>query len=208
MQEATQQDWNKLLRMMKFLKATPEVVLRMEPDDMTLHWHWDASFAVHKDCKGHTGGVLTLGKGAAHSSSTKHKLNARSSTEAEIIAVDDGMGITLWSREFLTAQGVDIEDSIPHQDNKSAILLETNGKASSSKRTRHINIRFFFVTDQVKKGNLTIRHCPTDQMLADYFTKPLTGSKFQELWNKIMNPKDTNCIKSICSQCEDTGDSS
>ena len=52
------------MRMMKFLKATPEVVLRIEPHSMTLNWHWDAGFAVHKDFKGHTGGVLTMGAGA------------------------------------------------------------------------------------------------------------------------------------------------
>ena len=149
--------------------------------------------------------MLTLGQGAAISQSTGQKVNARSSTEAEIIAVDDGMGIMLWSRGFLEAQGVNVEDNILHQDNQSAILLETNGKASSSKRTRHLNIRHFFVTDQVKQGTLTIKYCPTDQMLADHFTKPVTGAKFQELWTKIMNPKNPNYIKNILSQCEDTG---
>ena len=54
----------------------------------------------------------------------------------------------LWSKLFMEAQGVVVEDNILYQDNKSAILLEKNGKASSSKRTRHLNIRYFFVTDQ------------------------------------------------------------
>ena len=179
---------------MKFLKGTEDVVLRLEAEGTTLNWYWDASFAVHGDFKGHTGGVLTLGKGATISQSTKHKLNSRSSTEAEIIAVDDGMAILLWTRLFLEAQGIIIDDNILYQDNQSATLLEKNGKASSSKRTRHLNIRFFFVTDQVNKGNLSIKFCPTESMLADYFTKPLTGSQFQAQWKLIMNP-----------QCEDTG---
>ena len=84
------------------------------------------------------------------------------------------MGLMLWTKLFLEAQGLVVRSSVLHQDNKSAILLEKNGKASSSKRTRHINIRYFFVTDQVSKGNLAIEHCPTDQMIADYFTKPTT----------------------------------
>ena len=150
---------------------------------------------MHQDYKSHTGGALTLGKSVALSSSTKHKLNSRSSTEAELIAVDDGMSLMLWAKQFLEAQGLQVQDNVLHQDNKSAILLEKNGKASSSKRTRHINIRYFFVTDQVEKGNLTIKHCPTDEMIADYFTKPLMGPKFQLFWNKIMNPHE----------CEDTG---
>ena len=128
----------------------------------------------------------------------KQKLNTRSSTEAELVAVDDGMGLMLWSKLFPEAQGHVVEDNVLYQDNKSAILLEKNGKASSSKRTRHLNIRYFFVTDQVSKGNLRVEYCPTDQMIADYFTKPTTGAKFWYLWKLIMNPE---------GRCEDTGES-
>ena len=53
-----------------------------------------------------------------------------------------------------------------------------NGKASSSKRTRHINIRYFLITDKVKRGDISIDYCPTEDMIADYFTKPLQGSLF------------------------------
>jgi len=93
----------------------------------------------------------------------------------------------LWTKQFLEAQGHQVDDNILHQDNKSAILLEKNGKASSSKRTRHLNIRYFFVTDQVSKGNLKIKFCPTDDMIADYFTKPTTGAKFHKLRSQVMN---------------------
>ena len=195
--EPTDQDWRKLWRMMKFLKGTSGEVLTLKVAGMQLNWYWDASFAVHEDYKSHTGGALIMGKGCVLSSSTKQKLTTRSSTEAELVAVDDGMSLMLWAKLFLEEQGLQVIDNVLHQDNQSAILLEKNGKASSSKRTRHINIRYFFVTDQVSQGNLNIKYCPTDQMIADYFTKPLTGTKFQLFWNLIMNPS---------SQCEDTGD--
>ena len=74
-----------------------------------------------------------------------------------------------------------------YQDNKSAILLEKHGKASSSKRTRHINIRYYFVTDRIADKEVSVEYCPTLQMLADYFTKPLQGTQFQILRNRIMN---------------------
>ena len=74
-----------------------------------------------------------------------------------------------------------------YQDNQSAMLLEKNGKASSGRRTRHINIRYFFVTDQIKKGELGVEYCPTEEMLADFFTKPLQGSTFKKLRQRIMN---------------------
>ena len=73
-----------------------------------------------------------------------------------------------------------------HQDNTSAIQLEKNGKASSHKRTRHINIRYFFIKDLVDKKQVTIKYCPTDQMEADYMSKPLQGIPFDNMRNKLM----------------------
>eukprot|EP00957_Ditylum_brightwellii_P125664 9578685-Ditylum_brightwellii.AAC.1 len=53
--------------------------------------------------------------------------------------------------------------------------LERNGKGSSGKKTRHINIRYFFVTDRIGSGELTINYCLTELMVADFYTKPLQG---------------------------------
>ena len=80
-----------------------------------------------------------------------------------------------------------MNETVVYQDNQSAILLETNGVASSSKRTRHIDICYYFVKDCIAAGELTIQFCPTDDMWADYFTKPLQGAKFLFLCWIIMN---------------------
>jgi hypothetical protein len=93
----------------------------------------------------------------------------------------------MWTGYFLKAQGITVVDTVLYQDNKSSILLEKNGKASSGKRTRHINIRFFFVADRVANGDLRIEHCPTEDMVADYFTKPLQGAPFYKLRDQVMN---------------------
>jgi hypothetical protein len=93
----------------------------------------------------------------------------------------------LWTRHFLKEQGYDAIESILYQDNKSAILLEENGRASSSKRTRHLNIRYFFVTDHIKAKEVLVVHCPTEDMVSDFFTKPLQGSLFRKMRNLIMN---------------------
>jgi hypothetical protein len=82
-------------------------------------------------------------------------LKTRSSTEAELVGVDDAMTMILWTKLFMEEQGYRIDKNILYQDNKRKILLENNGK-KSSKRTKAINIRYFFVTDQVEKGNLII----------------------------------------------------
>ena len=77
-----------------------------------------------------------------------------------------------------------------YQDNQSAILLENNGGASISRRTKHLNIRYFSITDQIKKGELKIEYCPTDDMVAGFFTKPLQGKKFIQFRKIIMNLKE------------------
>ena len=114
------------------------------------------------------------------------KLNTRSSTETEIVGADDFMPAICWTRYFLEAQGYTVKDNVLFQDNKSAILLEENGKASSSKRTKHINVRYFFITDRVQQGDVSIEWCPTGDMTGDYMTKPLQGALFRKFRDQIM----------------------
>jgi len=127
-----------------------------------------------------------MGRGFPIISSTKHKANARSSTESELIGVDDMMPQVLWTRYFLKSQGYKVNDNLIFQDNKSAMLLEWNGKASSSKRTKHINVRYFFITDRIWKGEVRVEWCPTKDMVADFMTKPLQGSAFRKFRDLIM----------------------
>ena len=116
--------------------------------------------------------------------SRKQKLNIRSSTEAELVGVDDASTMILWTKLFMEEQGYGVIKNILYQDNKSTILLEQNGKRSSSQRTCAINIRYFFIMDQVEKGNVSITYCPMKEMVADYFTKPLQGVQFEKFRRK------------------------
>ena len=160
----------------------------LEADDLQLvHWWIDGAFATHQDMRSHTGGAMSLGKGVIYGMSTRQKLNTRSSTEAELVAVDDCMSQVLWTCYFLDAQGYSINDCMVYEDNKSAILLEQNGRVSSSKRTRHINIRYYFVTDHANCGEIKLKYCPTTEMLGDYLTKPLQGGLFNKFWDRILN---------------------
>ena len=72
------------------------------------------------------------------------------------------------------------------QDNTSAILLERNGKTSSGKRTRHLNVTHFCITDLLKKQEFEAEHCPTEDMQADFLTKPLQGETFQKMFEWLM----------------------
>ena len=87
--------------------------------------------------------MTKFGQGSAISASLKQKLNTRSSTEAELVGVDDSMGMIIWSQKFLEAQGYGAFKHILYQDNNSAILLGKNGKASAREKIRHLNVRYF-----------------------------------------------------------------
>jgi hypothetical protein len=87
----------------------------------------DGSYAVHHDMRSHTGGLLTMGKGAIYNCSMKQKLNTKSSTETEVVAVNDLLSQMLWTNYFMEAQGYKVIDTMLHQDNLSSMLLEKNG---------------------------------------------------------------------------------
>jgi hypothetical protein len=98
----------------------------------------------------------------ALSYSWKQKINTKSSTEAKLVGVDDVLGYILWARYFMQEQGYDTDPSLLYQDNMSAILLETNGRASSPKRTKHIKVKYYLIKDKVNQKEITIKHCPTE----------------------------------------------
>ena len=129
-----------------------------------------ALFARHQDMRGHTGGALTMGI------ATKAKCNTCSSTISELVAVDEMLAQILWTRLFMKAQGIKVSDNILYQDNKAAILLEKNGRAYSSKCTKHIKVRYYYIVDHIAKGDLTVVWCPTNKMIMDFLTKPLQVS--------------------------------
>eukprot|EP00957_Ditylum_brightwellii_P153458 11679229-Ditylum_brightwellii.AAC.1 len=149
-------DKKKLRRTWRYLCATKDLPLTLEANDLRqLTWWVDAAFAVYHDMHSHTGGVLLAGKGAIYATFSKQKLNTCSLTEAELIGVNNILPQVLWTRYFLEGQGIKVRDNIVYQDNQSAMRLEKSGKGSSGKRTCHINICYFFVTDRIASGELT-----------------------------------------------------
>jgi hypothetical protein len=192
-QTLTHDNRAKLTRTMKYLRGTKHLVLRLRADNLNIVTWWvDVAFAVHNDMRSHTGGAMSLGAGAIYSSSQKQKMNTKSSTEAELVGINDVLPQALWTRYFLEAQGYGT-NNLMYQDKQSTMRLAENGKASSSKRTRHINIRYFFITDWITKKEVAIQYCPTKQMVADCFTKALQGALFYKFRDQILGvvPMDT-----------------
>ena len=87
----------------------------------------------------------------------------------------------------MQAQGWKVNNTIIYQDNKSAILLENDGKLSSTSQTKHINVRYFFLKDCIEHKEVRIEFCRTNDMWADLYTKPPQGKKFVEFRKTILN---------------------
>ena len=114
---------------------------------------------------------------------------SKSSTEAELVEVDNTMNFVMWSKLFLDWKMQHHNDSmkikclgkttILLQDNTSAIQLKRYSKQSSTKRNRHINIRYFYITDKLQYKTVTvISYYPTKEIVSDFLSKPLQGSLF------------------------------
>jgi hypothetical protein len=180
-------DLRKLESTIKYIRGTRTLPLILEViDPVNVISYIDASFGVHHDSKSHTGCVITLGKGAIYSKSSTQKLNTISSTEAELVAVTEGAFQVFWTRNFLIEQGYCMSPAIMFQDNMSTIQLLKNGK-SNAERTRHIDLRYFYITDRIKRGELQVTYKPTADMIADIMTKALPTKSFKVLRDLLLN---------------------
>ena len=119
--------------------------------------------------------------------SRKHKLNVGSSTKSELVSIMDVLGVMMWCKYFMEAQGCTIDNNLLYQDNKSTIILATNGRIMAVKRSRHIHHRFSLITGKIEKGDVTVEHHGTKEMWADGNTKLLQGAGFRLFRSKTMS---------------------
>ena len=144
----------------------------------------DSSFGLYEDGKSVTGVAIMLGNATIYVKSGKQKIVTRSSTESELVGISDALSQVLWTREYLLQAGLEIGPAIVYQDNQSAIFLATKGR-STSERSRHIKIRYFFVAHYIATNEIKIEYMPTGQMIADVLTKPLHGTLFKIFADKL-----------------------
>jgi len=156
--EPDKDDWAKLCHLMKYVRGMHNMPLILSANGSSiLKWWVDASFAVHLNMRGHSREDCHLVVEDFPSRLLPNrKLNSCSSTETEFVGADNFMLAICGTQYFMEAQGYEVNDNILYQDNKSAMLLEKNGKASSTKRTKHINIQCFFITNHIANGDLSI----------------------------------------------------
>ena len=132
-------NWGKLRHGIMYLRGAMYKKRYLTADSLSNIFLWvDRSFGVHLESKGHTSAMISMGKGAIVNILRKHKMNVASSTESERVIIEDFLGMILWCKYFMEAQGSPIENKILYQDNKSTILLSKNGRISAGKNSKHI----------------------------------------------------------------------
>jgi hypothetical protein len=168
----TVKDYEGAIRILHYLHSTRGAFLLFRASDLKLRVFADASYQIHEGSFGHSGIVITLGNNLIFSRSSKQTLVVRSSTEAELIALEDASTYVVWLRFILKELGLNIHGPTNvYQDNKSAIKIAEDG--GNFKRTKHLVGRFHYVKQRREKGDLVLKYLSTGRMLPDIMTKPL-----------------------------------
>jgi len=184
----TTEDLRAVNRVLSYIAGTKDKGLKLCSDDgVTLYATVDASYACHDDFKSHSGCTLHIGRfsGSLTTVSKKQKIVADSSTIAEFIATHIITKEIMWARGLLKSLSYpQAEPTILYEDNMSTIAMIKN--KSNGKRTKHIEVRYNLIREQVQKLIIQMRHLPTKEMTSDMLSKPLAPGPFTYLRTKIL----------------------
>ena len=147
--------------------------------------HADGANATRSDGRGHSSTCLTMSKKAMTSVSKKLGLVTTSSTETEVVADGERFPKCAWFRCFRLAPGDEAKEDILMQDNQSCMLLHKNHPFSVGKRSKHVNVRHFFVVDKIDKKEV--------KMVADCSSKPLQAKIFVVHRNTMLGISAEEC---------------
>jgi hypothetical protein len=187
-QSPDEDDMKCLLRVFEYLKANTNLGLRYKPSSIQLFYWIDASYNLHHDSRGHTGIVATIGKHNAriYVRSQKHKLYTRSSTEAELVALDEGVLHLLWLILVFDFLGYPQTPVTVFQDNQSTIRVCQTGQSKSG-RLKHMVVRYNFIHGQQEENILIFEYMKSADMVADIMSKPVTTPIFLRLRRLLLN---------------------
>jgi hypothetical protein len=177
--------YNKAVKILSYVMGTKNRTLLFSAKaNLELKIYADAAHMLHKDAKGHGGILATLGSAPIVSKSFKFKLVTRSSTESEMVCLEESVTFALWLNALF--RDFDFKSKLPItilQDNLSTIGIVMNG--GSFNRSKHMIAKYAFVKQHVDSGEIELTHCRTNLMAADMLTKPLGGTDLKRLSDLI-----------------------
>lgn len=186
MEEPTNNDMVHLQRIVGYLSGTSKLGITLKPNNYQLSCEADASFGIHKDGKGHNGGICYIGNSVYKVETSKQALVGKSSTECELISLNKIIEQIIWSKYLLEECGYKQNIIKIGQDNKSTITMAINGSGKVG-RTKHINVRFYFVKQFIDNKDVELVYIPSIEMVADGLTKVLPRSEFVRWRKQILN---------------------
>lgn len=178
----TETDWLRVKRIFKYLRGTENFGLKFADNSVKegLSAYTDADFGGDETTRRSTSGVLVMHNGAAIAwTSTLQKSVSLSTTEAEFVAASEGAKQLIWNCRLMEELGVNLDKPTLYVDNASAIKLTKNPEFH--KRSKHIEIRHYFVRECYQNGYFDVQHIEGKKQIADIFTKPLGPQRFMEL---------------------------
>lgn len=180
--EPKESDMRQAIRIVKYLAGTSSVGLILDgKTKLNPHIYADASHISHYTGHGHGGILISFGSAPIFCRSYKIKAVTRSSSETELYALEEAATYAVWLRLLLKdLTGKDLDKPITiFQDNLSTMIIANEHKMNF-KRTKHLLVRESYVKDQVQKGQIQLKYKPSDQMHADFLTKPLNRAKLEQ----------------------------
>jgi hypothetical protein len=166
-------DYQKLLKILGYTMTTRHKRLLFESgNDLTLCIYADAAHMLHKDSKGHGGIIGTFGSAPIFVKSFKLKLVTRSSTESELVCLDEAVTFAIWLISLM-------QDLLPtfrppitiYQDNLSTIAIVLNG--GNFNRSKHLINKYHFIKQHIDDKDIVLKYCPSPDMIADMVSKPV-----------------------------------
>lgn len=160
----------------RYLSGTKSLKLTYGTIALDLVGYTDADGSTHEDRKAISGYAFLIDGGAVSWSSKRQELILLSTTESEYVALTHASKEALWLHSLIGQVFAPFADAIPmNSDNQSAIALARDNQYHA--HTKHIDIRFHFVRWIVEEKKICLVYCPTEDMVADVFTKALLSAK-------------------------------
>jgi len=184
----THEDDIKFYKILHYLNGSKSdgLTFKRDTDNPSINVYADASYGINEDRKSQTGIIVKVGNCTIISKSVKQSIVTKSSTEAELVACSESVSIAYSLKSLMDELNIQHNGIKIFQDNQSTIKLVNNNRATSQ-RTKHIDIRYFFLRDRVKKTDIKIIFTPTTEMIADVLTKPLSIYQFKKLKQLLLN---------------------
>ena len=173
--------WSGVKRVLRYIKGTQNYGLLFSSDgEDALFGYSDSDWAGDMDTRRSTSGyTFFIGNSLVSWSSQKQKTVAKSSTEAEYVALSFATQEVIWLRRLLESIGSStVASTIIYEDNQGAIELSRNPKHHN--RTKHIDTSYHFTRERVASNEISVTYCPTSNMIADTMTKPLPKVLFEK----------------------------